>query len=66
RDPLEPMQPTEEPGTGEGEEIDRRALIAETAYFIAEGRGFTPGGDVEDWLAAENSIDLALSRPAVR
>ena len=29
--PLEPMPPTEEPGTGEGDANDRRALIAEAA-----------------------------------
>ena len=30
----------------------RRALIAETAYLRAERRGFTPGHEAEDWLAA--------------
>ena len=64
--PLGPMQPIEEPGTGEGEENGRRALIAETAHFIAELRGFAPGGDVADWLEAESSVDLRLSRPAVK
>jgi len=39
----------------------RRALIAETAYFRSERRGFEPGHEAEDWLAAELEIDRALA-----
>lgn len=39
----------------------RRALIAEAAYFRAERRGFTPGHEAEDWLAAEVEVDTALT-----
>lgn len=39
---------------------DRRRLIAEAAYFRAEQRGFVPGNEVEDWLAAEMEIDALL------
>ena len=39
----------------------RDAMIAEAAYFLAERRGFYPGGELEDWLAAEREIDRALS-----
>jgi hypothetical protein len=35
----------------------RHALIAEAAYFIAEARGFGPGCELDDWLAAEREID---------
>ena len=38
----------------------RRALIAETAYLRAERRGFTPGRETEDWLAAEAEVDALL------
>ncbi len=38
----------------------RRAMIAEAAYFHAERRGFGPGGEVEDWLAAEAEVDALL------
>lgn len=38
----------------------RRAMIAEAAYFHAEQRGFAPGGEVEDWLAAEAEVDVLL------
>lgn len=35
---------------------ERRALIAEAAYLLAEARGFAPGGELADWLAAEQDI----------
>jgi hypothetical protein len=38
----------------------RRQMVAEAAYFYAEHRGFEPGHEVEDWLAAESQIDAAL------
>ncbi len=31
-------------------------MIAEAAYFRAEKRGFAPGSELEDWLAAEEEI----------
>lgn len=36
----------------------REAMIAELAYFKAQSRGFEPGHEVEDWLAAEAEIDV--------
>lgn len=38
----------------------RAALIAEAAYFRAEKRGFAPGNETEDWLAAESEVDARL------
>ena len=38
----------------------RRALIAEAAYLRAERRGFAPGNETEDWLAAEAEVDALL------
>jgi hypothetical protein len=38
----------------------RRALVAETAYLRAERRGFAPGHETEDWLAAEAEVDALL------
>jgi hypothetical protein len=38
----------------------RRALIAENAYLRAERRGFDPGHETEDWLAAEAEVDALL------
>jgi Protein of unknown function (DUF2934) len=39
--------------------VDRVELIAVAAYFRAEKRNFSPGGDIDDWLAAEREIDAA-------
>ena len=38
----------------------RLAMVADAAYFYAEHRGFEPGHELEDWLAAESQIDAAL------
>jgi hypothetical protein len=34
----------------------REALIATAAYFRAQKRGFEPGHELDDWLAAEVEI----------
>ena len=41
-------------------EETRRAMIAQAAYLRAERRGFTPGNEVEDWMAAEAEVDALL------
>lgn len=38
----------------------RRAMISQSAYLRAERRGFTPGSEIEDWLAAEAEVDALL------
>ncbi|TLZ21012.1 MAG: DUF2934 domain-containing protein [Gammaproteobacteria bacterium] len=38
----------------------RRTMIAENAYLRAERRGFAPGHETEDWLAAEAEIGALL------
>ncbi len=38
-------------------QAERRFRIAELAYRKAEQRGFAPGGELEDWLAAESEVD---------
>jgi hypothetical protein len=40
---------------------DRRVSIAKIAYFKAERRGFAPGHEIEDWLAAEDEVDQRLA-----
>ena len=37
-----------------GEET--REQIAVAAYYKAEGRGFTPGFELEDWLESEREL----------
>lgn len=41
---------------------DRIACIATAAYFKAEARGFAPGGELSDWLAAEMEINAGGAR----
>lgn len=39
-------------------------MIAEAAYYRAQRRGFEPGRELEDWLAAEAEIaDCFLEKP---
>jgi hypothetical protein len=38
----------------------RHTMIAEAAYLRAERRGFAPGHESEDWLAAELEVDALL------
>jgi hypothetical protein len=38
----------------------RRGMIAQAAYLRAERRGFAPGGEEQDWLAAEAEVDALL------
>lgn len=40
---------------------EREAMIAESAYFRSAHRGFEPGHEVDDWLAAESEVDAALA-----
>jgi hypothetical protein len=37
-----------------------RKEIARAAYRLSEQRGFVPGHEVEDWLAAEAQVKAAL------
>jgi hypothetical protein len=66
------LKPSAEPGPATGaaasgaagritvSEDARRAMIAQAAYLRAERRGFAPGNEVEDWLAAEAEVDALL------
>jgi hypothetical protein len=40
-------------------------MIAETAYFLAQERGFTGGDPVSDWIEAERRVDRQLGAAAV-
>jgi hypothetical protein len=44
--------------SAEGE--TREQMIRTAAYLLAQRRGFRPGGELEDWLAAEREIDSSL------
>ena len=52
-------------GAARAGEAERAEYIATAAYFRAEARGFTPGHELEDWLAAEAEVGAAARpRPA--
>ena len=40
---------------------ERRSMIAEAAYYIAEQRGFATGDAMADWLAAEAMVDHTIA-----
>jgi len=44
----------------------RWQMVAEAAYLRAEARGFSGGGDVGDWLAAEQEVDAMLQKDGVK
>lgn len=48
--------PTEPPPGPSFPSGDRRRRIAEAAYYRAERRGFGPGHELDDWLAAEKEL----------
>lgn len=39
-------------------EDEKYSSIAECAYYKAESRGFEPGHELDDWLAAESEIGI--------
>ncbi|MES1196251.1 MAG: DUF2934 domain-containing protein, partial [Steroidobacter sp.] len=41
--------------------VDRRRLIEEAAYHLAEARGFAPGHELDDWLMAEVEVNQRLA-----
>jgi hypothetical protein len=45
-------------------ESKRRRMVAEAAYYRALQRGFAAGGEVDDWLAAEQEVEQRLSSRA--
>jgi hypothetical protein len=49
-----PRSEDDGPATLSGDELN--AMIARAAYLRAKERGFAPGHEVEDWLAAEAEI----------
>ena len=40
----------------------RHDMIRDAAYFRAQARGFVPGKEIEDWLAAEQDIEELIMR----
>ena len=40
---------------------ERYAMVAQAAYLRASQRGFAPGNELDDWLAAEAEIEMRLA-----
>jgi hypothetical protein len=61
---------SEELLTDVGAARQRYERIAEIAYHFAARRGFVPGGELDDWLAAEKEYDAAspsrAGKPIIR
>ncbi|HEY1889946.1 MAG TPA: DUF2934 domain-containing protein [Steroidobacteraceae bacterium] len=55
-----PAAPSGAPTRSTVSEDARRAMVAQAAYLRAERRGFAPGGELEDWIAAEAEVDALL------
>jgi hypothetical protein len=58
-DPLRFVSPT-------GRKKTREESIAEIAYFRAMKRGFAPGHELEDWIAAEMEFHKGPGREPPR
>lgn len=40
----------------------RYEAIATAAYYRAQSRGFSPGGELSDWLEAEREMNAAVKK----
>lgn len=56
--PAEPRKAAAPPGAA-ATATCRAEMIAVAAYYRAENRHFSPGGELDDWLAAEREFDAA-------
>ncbi|WP_296806007.1 DUF2934 domain-containing protein [Thiocapsa sp.] len=54
------MHPTKLQAPGAPTTDERRKMVEIAAYFLAEHRGFAPGGACADWLRAEQAIDAMI------
>ena len=55
------VQETANNGVPNVNDEERRRRIAESAYYRAQGRGFTGDHQLDDWLAAEHEIAALTS-----
>jgi len=52
----QPAKPRKRAETSPVEIRQLRQLIEETAYYKAKERGFAPGHELDDWVAAEAEV----------
>jgi Protein of unknown function (DUF2934) len=53
--------PISDPMIVRAEPVDLTDMIATTAYFLAAGRHFMPGRELDDWLEAERRVQALLN-----
>lgn len=51
---------TRKKSNGALSEAERRNYVEVAAYYIAQGRGFCGGCELEDWIQAEAEVDRML------
>ena len=54
KQPAKPRAASPQARNDQGEDLNK--LIAEKAYYRAQQRGFEPGHELEDWIAAEKEV----------
>ena len=57
---VRPLESERASGAASIDSERRRQMVAAAAYFRAERRGFDPGHELEDWVAAEAAVDAQL------
>ena len=55
--PDAPKPPAGIPDTAKTDAEQRHRRISEAAYYRSQRRGFAPGKEQDDWLAAEKDFD---------
>jgi hypothetical protein len=56
-------QPAKTPQPSKPQQVrDLEKLIAEAAYYRAQRRGFAPGHELDDWVAAEAEVRRGMQR----
>jgi DUF2934 family protein len=62
KQPARPRAAKPQPRTGQAEDVNK--LIAQEAYYRAQQRGFEPGHELEDWIAAEKEVKRRMEGTA--
>ena len=60
--PRKPVKTVVTTARAEASAGEIRQLIEEAAYYRAEQRGFAPGHELDDWVAAEAEVRRRLER----
>ena len=39
-----------------------KRLVSDAAYYLAKKRHFVPGSEIDDWLSAEEQVEVELEK----